>query len=80
MASTPKMEPRKGIKVDQELKKQLEDSRVAVQTDSPEVAGQYYYNGYTTCPYCGNTGWTNGLNTNFYITVRCGRCGSLFMA
>jgi hypothetical protein len=79
--TTPAFEPRQGIKVDQELKKQLEASRIATQSsDGPDVAGQRYYNGYTRCPYCGNVGWTNGLNTRFYINVSCGRCGSLFIA
>lgn len=77
-----KQQPRQGVKVDQSLTKDLDSSKIASQQAEPdeEVSGQYYYNGWTQCPYCGNVGWTNGLNTNFYITVVCGRCGSLFLA
>lgn len=75
-------EPRKGIKIDQSVRESLESRRIPVAKDvvEEEVSGQEYYDNYTECPYCFNVGWTTGLNSDFYITVQCASCGSLFMA
>lgn len=76
------MTPRMGVEVDQGLLATLDKSRIPVtqKFEAEEVSGQAGYNGYTQCPYCGNIGWTNGLDTNFYISVQCGNCLRLFSA
>jgi hypothetical protein len=75
-------QPRLGIKIDQSIKDQLDKNRLPVTKAAAdeEVSGQYYYDGWTQCPYCGYTGWTGGLNSDYYINVQCGNCWSVFLA
>ena len=78
-----KSNPRQGHKLEASVVERMDPKRIAVTQDKEqesEVAGQYRYNGWTSCPWCGNVGWTNGLSSDYYITVRCGRCGSYFSA
>jgi hypothetical protein len=51
---------------------------ISKQPAADEVEGQYRYAGYTQCPWCGNVGWTRGLDSDFYETVVCGSCGRAF--
>ena len=78
-----KVEVKLGRKIDQPAPGTLDLSKCGLLLSMPpqdQVEGQWYYNALTTCPYCGNTGWTSGLNTEFYINVICGRCGRVFEA
>ena len=73
---------KRGTKIDDQVAAKSEGSLgiLLSQPPSESVEGQYSYGGMTQCPYCGNVGWTNGLSSDFYINVICGRCGLAFRA
>lgn len=75
-----KMEVKRGGKIDDQAaaKASKELGILTTLTQDGDVEGQYAYNGMTQCPYCGNVGFTTGLNTDYYITAICGRCGRAF--
>ena len=77
-------EVKRGTKIDQEdAKAALSTGKFAILLGQPaakDVEGQYFYNGWTQCPYCGHIGWTSGLNSEVYETVVCGQCGLAFRA
>ncbi|HUK08912.1 MAG TPA: hypothetical protein VLX09_13650 [Stellaceae bacterium] len=83
MADTKGKNPRKGIPLDKETADKLDPKRIPTSQKpaKQEVAGQdALYGDWTQCPYCGHVGWTSGLHTDYYIPVRCGACGRIFMA
>ncbi len=77
-------EVKRGSKMDQdEARAAISSGKFALLIGKPpakDVEGQYYYNGWTQCPYCGHIGWTTGLNSEVYETVICGACGMAFRA
>jgi hypothetical protein len=79
-----KVEIKTGIKMDKEELLKTDIRQLAIMITSPptgdSVEGQYRYSNYTRCPWCGHIGWTNGLDSNFYVTVVCGACGQPFHA
>jgi hypothetical protein len=78
---TDKIEVKLGQKIEQPAPGTLDLSKTGLLISMPpkdQVEGQY--TALTTCPYCGNTGWTSGLDTDYYINVVCGRCGLVFRA
>jgi len=77
-----KSNPRQGFKLEASVVERMDPKKIPVTQDEEksEVSGQYRYNGWTQCPWCGHVGWTNGLSTDYYISVRCGRCGGYFSA
>ena len=77
-----KLEVKRGTKIDDQAAAKASKELAILTTLVPDgdVEGQYYTNAMTQCPYCGNVGWTRGLNTDFYSTVICGFCGRAFRA
>jgi hypothetical protein len=79
-----KVEIKTGTKMDREELLKTDISKLAVMITSPPksdaVEGQYRYQGYTRCPWCGHVGWTYGLSSDFYVSVVCGACGEPFRA
>jgi hypothetical protein len=82
---TEKLEVKRGTKLEaDEAQPAISTGKFALLMSKPpadeEVEGQYYYGGWTQCPWCGNVGWTRGLDSNFYETIVCGSCGRAFRA
>jgi hypothetical protein len=79
-----KAEIKTGTKIDREEMLKTPIGQLAVMITSPPtsdaVEGQYRYDGYTRCPWCGHIGWTYGLSSNVYMAVVCGACGMPFRA
>lgn len=79
-----KLEVKRGTKIEADEVQGLDHSKIAIMTTSPPAAddaqGQYRYNAYTQCPWCGHVGWTRGLQSEYYVAVYCGACGRPFRA
>ncbi len=79
-----KVEFKTGTKIDREELLSTPMSKLAIMITSPPtsdaVEGQYRYEAYTRCPWCGHVGWTYGLSSEVYMTVVCGACGMPFRA
>ena len=76
------MEVKRGTKIDDQAAAKESGKFGILLTMAPEgeVEGQSWYGGLTQCPYCGNIGFTRSLNTDYYVSVVCGRCGLHFSA
>jgi hypothetical protein len=68
----------KGIKLTPEEEKAVDPAKtVKVQTETPEVEGQWPYVDYVECPWCHAVGRAV-LDSDVYVTLTCGACGHLF--
>ncbi len=79
-----KSEIKRGTKIEADELGSIDHSKIAIMTTMPppsdDVQGQWRYDGYTQCPWCGNVGFTRGLQTQYYVAVYCGACGRPFRA
>jgi len=73
----------KCVKIEEEDAKKMDPAKIGLMlTGTPqggEVEGQYRYYGWTQCPHCGNVG-RSPLDTERYLSYRCGSCGGCFSA
>ncbi|HUK08371.1 MAG TPA: hypothetical protein VLX09_10925 [Stellaceae bacterium] len=80
-----KANARKGVPLDsEETLRALDPERIATakNPEAQEVVGQddTYYGNWVQCPYCGHVWWATGLNTDYYVAVRCPACQRIVLA
>jgi len=53
-----KSNPRQGFKLEASVVERMDPKKIPVTQDEEksEVSGQYRYNGWTQCPWCGHVG------------------------
>jgi len=75
MTKSPPKEPVAGIKLEKAVTDRLDPKRVYnPPAQRAEVEGQYKYNAFITCPYCGMH-FNAQLDSDVYTVVRCPSCG-----
>jgi hypothetical protein len=79
--AAPKVQAREGIKLDKGTAGKLDKKRfLKTSKEEGQVTGQYRYAAWVRCPYCGELGHADFLDTNIYVTVWCWSCHEAFLA
>ncbi|HTS93792.1 MAG TPA: hypothetical protein VMG55_17395 [Stellaceae bacterium] len=77
--SSPK-DPTPGIKLEKAVADRLDPKRVYNPPPKhADVEGQFKYNAFITCPYCGMH-FNATLDTDVYTAVRCPSCGQVSLS
>lgn len=79
MTKSHSKEPVPGIKLEKAVTDRLDPKRVHSPPKPAEVEGQFKYNAFITCPYCGMH-FNASLDTDVYTTVRCPSCGQVSLS
>jgi len=79
MTKSPSKEPVPGIKLEKSVADRLDPKRVHNPPKPAEVEGQFKYNAFITCPYCGMH-FHASLDTDVYTVVRCPSCGQVSLS
>ena len=73
---------KQGKKIDKaEVDKLDKKKQVAGLKEEPsQVSGQFRYDGWRSCPYCGASNYCVGMDSDVYLAFRCWSCGNWFRA